>query len=252
VNAAHHSPRPGRTVAERLVSLDGSAASSSAAARTGLLSADKKTVLVERRPADESLLGVFQPSTSRRQLLRHPGSRADAPESQDTGDHEPPRTSSVRLPAWIDESTAMPLKTSCVMGGPVIEQIVFASLTLSSRIPDTAFKPDVSTEGFRWLRNESRPPRSHPRMPRWSGTVPRGAGQFTRSGRSVRTTRVASLHDIDGAAGCLRRGLSSATNLIHRCQSCLCTPSVAGAPPGSGSERGRAQCVPAHGAAPAT
>jgi sigma-E factor negative regulatory protein RseB len=52
----------------------------------------------------------------------------------------------------------MPLKTQlCDARGHVIEQIVFASLTLSSHLPDTAFKPDVSTQGFQWLRNDAAP-----------------------------------------------------------------------------------------------
>jgi sigma-E factor negative regulatory protein RseB len=64
---------------------------------------------------------------------------------------------------WIDETTGMPLKTQLCDGrGRVIEQIVFASLTLSSRIPDSAFKPEVSTEGFQWLRNESAPAKEPP------------------------------------------------------------------------------------------
>jgi sigma-E factor negative regulatory protein RseB len=55
---------------------------------------------------------------------------------------------------WIDDSTAMPLKTQlCDSHGQVIEQIVFASLTLASHIPDTAFRPAFSTEGFRWVRD---------------------------------------------------------------------------------------------------
>ena len=38
---------------------------------------------------------------------------------------------------WIDDSTAMPLKTQlCDAHGRVIEQVVFASLTLPARIPD--------------------------------------------------------------------------------------------------------------------
>jgi sigma-E factor negative regulatory protein RseB len=62
---------------------------------------------------------------------------------------------------WIDEKTAMPLKTQlCDTHGHVIEQVVFASLTLSSRIPDAAFKPEVSTEGFQWLRSETTPLKS--------------------------------------------------------------------------------------------
>jgi sigma-E factor negative regulatory protein RseB len=59
---------------------------------------------------------------------------------------------------WIDDSTAMPLKSQlCDAGGNVIEQIVFAELTLPARIPDSAFKPEVSTEGFQWLRTQSAP-----------------------------------------------------------------------------------------------
>jgi sigma-E factor negative regulatory protein RseB len=52
----------------------------------------------------------------------------------------------------------MPLKSQLVDAhGQVIEQIVFASLTLSSRIPDAAFRPEISTDGFRWLRNDAAP-----------------------------------------------------------------------------------------------
>jgi len=57
---------------------------------------------------------------------------------------------------WIDERTALPQKTQlCDARGHVIEQIVFSELAQSSHIPDTAFKPDVSTDGFQWLRNET-------------------------------------------------------------------------------------------------
>ncbi len=59
---------------------------------------------------------------------------------------------------WIDDSTAMPLKTQlCDAHGQVIEQIVFANLTLPSHIPDAAFRPEFSTEGFHWVR-DMRPP----------------------------------------------------------------------------------------------
>jgi sigma-E factor negative regulatory protein RseB len=64
---------------------------------------------------------------------------------------------------WIDESTAMPLKTQlCDAHGRIIEQVVFASLTLASHIPDSAFKPDVATDGFQWLRSGPRPPGPEP------------------------------------------------------------------------------------------
>jgi sigma-E factor negative regulatory protein RseB len=57
---------------------------------------------------------------------------------------------------WIDESTAMPIRTKlCDSKGKVIEQVVFSDLTFNARIPDTAFKPEVSTDGFQWLRNDA-------------------------------------------------------------------------------------------------
>src|SRR5882757_9846698 len=154
-------------VAERLVSLDGSGREF---IRSGpdlvCYLPDKKTVLVEKRPADESLLGGF-PAVNQQtasfydiqEIARTRLNRRDTHLITVT-----PRDEfryGYRL--WIDESTGMPLKTQLCDGrGRVIEQIVFASLTLSSRIPDTAFKPDVSTDGFQWLRNEAGPTKEPP------------------------------------------------------------------------------------------
>jgi sigma-E factor negative regulatory protein RseB len=150
-------------VAERLVSLDGSGREF---IRRGpdlvCYLPDKKTVLVERRPTDESLLGGFPAINATtesfydiqevaRTRLNRRDTRVITVSPKDAYRY------GYRL--WIDESTAMPLKTQLCDGhGHVIEQIVFASLTLSSHIPDSAFKPDVSTEGFQWLRNESSSP----------------------------------------------------------------------------------------------
>src|ERR1700753_1737547 len=149
-------------VAERLASLDGSGREF---IRSGMDLAcylpDKKTVLVERRPADESLLGGFpavNPQTAAfydiqevaKTRLNRRDTRVITVSPKDEFRY------GYRL--WIDESTAMPLKTQLCDGhGRVIEQIVFASLTLAPRIPDSAFKPDVATEGFSVLRNDSRP-----------------------------------------------------------------------------------------------
>jgi sigma-E factor negative regulatory protein RseB len=50
----------------------------------------------------------------------------------------------------------MPLKTQlCDAHGNVIEQLVFANLRVRSHIPDSAFRPAMSTTGFQWLRNDS-------------------------------------------------------------------------------------------------
>lgn len=54
---------------------------------------------------------------------------------------------------WLDESTAMPLKTQlCDSRGQVIEQIFFARLDMPENIPDSDLAPTVHTEGMRWVR----------------------------------------------------------------------------------------------------
>jgi sigma-E factor negative regulatory protein RseB len=54
---------------------------------------------------------------------------------------------------WLDEKTAMPLKTQlCDAHGQVIEQILFARLEMPENIPDSDLTPAVRTEGMRWVR----------------------------------------------------------------------------------------------------
>ena len=153
-------------VAERLVSLDGSGREF---IRTGssltCYLPDRRTVLVEQRPAEESLVGFPAVNSEAagnydiREVARMRLNRRDthvisvAPRDQFRYGY--------RL--WIDDSTAMPLKSQlCDTDGRVIEQLVFASLTMAAHIPDSAFKPEVSTDGFQWLRNDAAPPAAAP------------------------------------------------------------------------------------------
>ena len=54
---------------------------------------------------------------------------------------------------WLDEKTAMPLKTQlCDSRGQVIEQIFFARLDMPDNIPDSELAPAVRTDGMRWVR----------------------------------------------------------------------------------------------------
>jgi sigma-E factor negative regulatory protein RseB len=54
---------------------------------------------------------------------------------------------------WLDEKTAMPLKTQlCDSHGQVIEQIFFARLDMPESIPDSDLAPTVRSEGMRWVR----------------------------------------------------------------------------------------------------
>jgi sigma-E factor negative regulatory protein RseB len=59
---------------------------------------------------------------------------------------------------WLDEETALPLKTQLRdSGGGVIEQILFAKLTLPAHIDKAAVQPRVDSEGFQWIRNPASP-----------------------------------------------------------------------------------------------
>ena len=47
----------------------------------------------------------------------------------------------------------MPLKTQlCDQSGEVIEQIVFSTIDLPERIPDSMFKPQMDASNYRWFR----------------------------------------------------------------------------------------------------
>jgi sigma-E factor negative regulatory protein RseB len=145
-------------VTERLVSLDGSGREF---IRTGTeLSCylpDKRTVLVEQRPQallwgslptfDAKTTAFYEVSEVKRTRLIGREARLISVNPKDDFRY------GYRL--WIAEDTAMPLKTQlCDSRGRVIEQVIFANLDLPPSIPDSAFKPAVSTDGFRWLRNE--------------------------------------------------------------------------------------------------
>jgi sigma-E factor negative regulatory protein RseB len=150
-------------VTERLASLDGSGREF---IRTGNELAcylpDQRTVLVESQSGQEGSLLAGFPSFDEKSAafydikelaptrLNRRKTRVIAVTPRDEFRY------GYRL--WIDESTAMPLKTQlCDAQGRVIEQVVFSSLTLASHIADAAFKPEVATDGFLWLRNDPRP-----------------------------------------------------------------------------------------------
>ncbi len=150
------------TVSERLVSLDGSGREF---IRTGSNLAcylpDKHTVLVENRPAEESLLSGF-PTINDQTASFYDIKEVAQTRLLGRDTHyitvSPKDEFRYGYRLWIDEKTAMPLKTQlCDTRGHVIEQVVFASLTLASHIPDSAFKPEVSTDGYQWLRSETTP-----------------------------------------------------------------------------------------------
>jgi sigma-E factor negative regulatory protein RseB len=150
------------TVSERLVSLDGSGREF---IRTGSSLAcylpDRHVVLVERTPAKISLLSGFpaiNDQTARFYDIREIARMRFNRRSTHLITVMPRDQYRYGYRLWIDDSTAMPLKTQlCDARGNVIEQLVFANLKIRSHIPDSAFRPAISTAGFQWLRNDSPP-----------------------------------------------------------------------------------------------
>ena len=148
------------TVSERLVSLDGSGREfvRTGASLTCYLP-DKRVVLVERTPAKVSLLSGFpaiDDRTARFYDIKEVARMRFNRRSTHLITVMPRDQYRYGYRLWIDDSTAMPLKTQlCDTHGNVIEQIVFANLRVRAHIPDSAFRPTVSTTGFQWLRNDS-------------------------------------------------------------------------------------------------
>jgi sigma-E factor negative regulatory protein RseB len=198
----------GRDVSERLLSLD---ASGREFIREGdeltCYFPDKRTVLVERRAPDGPLLGalpsmadggdtqVYEIRGGERQRLMGRTTRMVALHPRDEYRY------GYRL--WIDEETAMPLKTQlCDTAGQVIEQILFSSIDLPERIPDSMFRPQVDASSYRWLRADRRVA-SNAAPALWEAMrLPPGFRMATRSNQALpgSSEPVAHLVFTDGVA----------------------------------------------------
>jgi len=93
---------------------------------------------------------------------------------------------------WLDEKTAMPLKTQlCDSRGQVIEQIFFARLDMPENIPDSDLAPTVRTDGMRWVRQGAYQDTASPALSAYRASqLPPGfrltvAGAQTLGGASV-------------------------------------------------------------------
>lgn len=146
------------SISERLVSLDGGREFIHTGTTLACYLPDQRTVLVERHPAKESLFHFPQINARTvsfydiREVARTRFNLHDT--HLITVSPRDEYRYGYRL--WIDDRTAMPLKTQlCDSHGHILEQIVFTGLTPNAHIPDSAFKPDVSTEGFQWLRSSA-------------------------------------------------------------------------------------------------
>ncbi len=93
---------------------------------------------------------------------------------------------------WLDETTAMPLKTQlCDSHGQVIEQILFARLEMPENIADADLTPAVRTDGMRWVRQGPAPDSASPALSAYRASeLPPGfhltvSGAQTLGGASV-------------------------------------------------------------------
>jgi sigma-E factor negative regulatory protein RseB len=125
---------------------------------------DQKTVLVEKRSSQQSLLSSL-PRYSE-QLEAH-YSIETGPTTKVLGRRtqlilvQPRDQYRYGYRLWLDKETAMPLKSQlCDARGNVIEQMLFAELRLMESIPAERLKPGVDASGFKWVRQDAQAPRA--------------------------------------------------------------------------------------------
>jgi len=87
---------------------------------------------------------------------------------------------------WIDEATAMPLKTQLRNGqGQVLEQIVFTDLRLPAHIADGELEPAVDAHNYRWVQHLADPVDSRGLSVSWEASVLPPGFRMTVSARQV-------------------------------------------------------------------
>jgi sigma-E factor negative regulatory protein RseB len=180
----------GEGVAERLQSMDGSGREF---IRKGsqliCYLPDQRTVLVERSP-DAALLLSGLPRMDAgsagqydiRELARARVSGRDTRVIAIT----PMDRLRYGYRVWIDESSAMPLKTQLRDSHDgVLEQIVFTSLNMMGRIPNSELEPGVDARNFRWVRRDSDPVDSGKLTVSWESAALPAGFRMTASARQM-------------------------------------------------------------------
>jgi sigma-E factor negative regulatory protein RseB len=103
---------------------------------------------------------------------------------------------------WIDEATAMPLKTQLRNGqGQVLEQIVFTDLRLPAHIADAELEPGVDARNYRWVQYLADPVDASGLSISWEASVLPPGFRLTANARQVlRSGPVEHLVFSDGLA----------------------------------------------------
>ena len=175
---------------------------------------DQRVVIVEKRSEQDPLLGnlpTFDQASTQfydiKQLKRTRIYQRDARLISVT----PKDDLRYGYRLWIDEGTAMPLRTElCDPRGRVIQQLVLAEnkdFRINAKdIPDSAFQPEVSTQGFVWRRSEPDAGRvlaNNSARDRWNATrLPPGFRNIMQAAQSMpgTTGRVEHFVFSDGLA----------------------------------------------------
>jgi sigma-E factor negative regulatory protein RseB len=224
----------GTEVAERIVPLDGSRREY---IRRGhelfCFLPDQGVVLVERRPRAGGMLATLPQLDARSeqvyelQAVKRVRQQGRVAHLVDLVPRDGYRYG-YRI--WIDDRTAMPIKTELRDGtGKVLEETSFTELSLVADIPDSAFQPAMPTANLRWYRSTPVPvaAAARPATPVWvAGQLPPGF-RLTQSSRQ----------NLPGADGPVEHlvfsdGLASVSVFIGSPQAAL--PRSAGAPVGLG------------------
>ncbi|MGH8232414.1 MAG: MucB/RseB C-terminal domain-containing protein, partial [Steroidobacteraceae bacterium] len=103
---------------------------------------------------------------------------------------------------WIDDATAMPLKTQLRDGkGQVIEQIVFTDLRLPAHIADSELQPSVDAHSYRWVQHLADPADAHGLSVSWEASLlPPGFHMTVDARQVLRSGPVEHLVFSDGLA----------------------------------------------------
>ncbi|HTY92716.1 MAG TPA: MucB/RseB C-terminal domain-containing protein [Steroidobacteraceae bacterium] len=148
-------------VTERLESLDGSGRQFvRAGGELTCYLPDQRTVLVEQAPPGLMPAGMpkFDSSVADYYRLSSVGTFRQMGEQAQVITVTPRDAYRYGYRLWIERSTGMPLKTELLDNDDkVIEEVVFSSLSMRHHIGDDEFKPQLSTTGYRWLREDGAP-----------------------------------------------------------------------------------------------
>jgi sigma-E factor negative regulatory protein RseB len=166
-------------VTERLVSLDGSGREY-VRNETEVICylPDKRTVLVEKRDEESTLLTavpVYNERLEANYSIELGGAMKTLGRRTQLILVKPRDQFRYGYRLWLDDETAMPLKSQlCDRNGNVIEQLLFAELHFRDRISADSLKPAVATEGFRWLYQDAQQPRTRTASLQWTARLPAG------------------------------------------------------------------------------